>query len=162
MAIIVLHILKEGRPVWFYVLASAAFVISQVIWFLAGRVICKVRCIKNSWVSLLFIVPSQGTNQKIDGSFIATVLETGSVVALYLGWKSITEGPSNEEHFPYQTNLLLTFASFFVQIHGTTMTNLHISGQTHLRFLSFQCHNFHSFSWIQSTDLSCSCIIVLT
>jgi hypothetical protein len=34
----------------------------------------------------------KGTNAKIDGSFIATVLETASVVALYLAWRSITEG----------------------------------------------------------------------
>lgn len=34
----------------------------------------------------------QSSNQKVDGSFIATVLETASVGVLYLAWRSITEG----------------------------------------------------------------------
>jgi Chitin synthase export chaperone len=29
---------------------------------------------------------------KVDGSFIATILETASVTAIYQAWKSITEG----------------------------------------------------------------------
>jgi len=32
-----------------------------------------------------------GTNAKIDGSFIATALETASVIVLYLAWQGITE-----------------------------------------------------------------------
>ena len=34
----------------------------------------------------------QGSNSKIDGSFVATLLETAAVGVLYLAWKSITEG----------------------------------------------------------------------
>ena len=34
----------------------------------------------------------KGTKAKIDGSFIATILETASVAVLYLAWRSITEG----------------------------------------------------------------------
>jgi hypothetical protein len=34
----------------------------------------------------------QGSNQRVDGSFIATILETATVVVIYLAWRSITEG----------------------------------------------------------------------
>ena len=37
----------------------------------------------------------KSTNAKIDGSFVATVLETASVGVLYLAWRSITEGQHN-------------------------------------------------------------------
>ena len=36
----------------------------------------------------------KGSNAKVDGSFVATILETASVGMLYLAWKSITEGES--------------------------------------------------------------------
>ena len=35
---------------------------------------------------------AQGASAKVDGSFVATILETASVGAIYLGWISITEG----------------------------------------------------------------------
>lgn len=35
---------------------------------------------------------NQGSLHKIDGSFIATLLETAAVGVLYLAWDSITEG----------------------------------------------------------------------
>ncbi|TFK37354.1 chitin synthase III catalytic subunit [Crucibulum laeve] len=73
MSYIVLKVLNETRPMWFYLLAAALFVLSQLDWFLLSKVICK------------------GSNQKVDGSFIATLLETASVGVLYLAWKSITE-----------------------------------------------------------------------
>lgn len=37
----------------------------------------------------------QGTNSKVDGSFVATVLETAAVGVLYLAWRSITEGTAS-------------------------------------------------------------------
>ncbi|PAV24094.1 chitin synthase export chaperone [Pyrrhoderma noxium] len=73
MAYIVLGVLRERRPMFFYFLAAVCFVLAQLAWFLLGIVICK------------------RTNAKIDGSFIATILETASVVSLFFGWKSITE-----------------------------------------------------------------------
>jgi len=73
MAYIVLAILNEIRPMWFYVLAGILFVLSQLDYFLLNKVICK------------------GTSAKIDGTFIATILETAAVSVLYLAWKSITE-----------------------------------------------------------------------
>ena len=38
------------------------------------------------------IILDQSSSQKVDGSFIATVLETASVGVLYLAWRNITEG----------------------------------------------------------------------
>lgn len=34
----------------------------------------------------------QGTGSKLDGSFLATLLETFSVYMLFIAWTSITEG----------------------------------------------------------------------
>jgi hypothetical protein len=73
ISIIVLRVLRERKPMWWYLLAATLFIMSQLAWFLLGRVICNA------------------SNQKVDGSFIATLLESASVVALYLGWTSITE-----------------------------------------------------------------------
>jgi len=73
MAYIVLFILKEIRPMWFYLLAAILFVLSQLDYFLLNKVICN------------------GSDAKVDGSFVATVLETASVSVLYLAWRSITE-----------------------------------------------------------------------
>ena len=42
MSYIVLKILNERRPMWYYILAAALFVLSQLAWFLLSRVICKV------------------------------------------------------------------------------------------------------------------------
>ena len=74
MTYVVLGILRERRPMGFYFAAAIAFVLSQLAWFLLGKVICK------------------NTDSKIDGSFVATVLETVAVWLLFFGWKSITEG----------------------------------------------------------------------
>ncbi|KAJ3576639.1 hypothetical protein NP233_g276 [Leucocoprinus birnbaumii] len=73
MTYIVLHVLNETRPMWYYLLSTILFVLAQLAWFLLGRVICR------------------GSNQKVDGSFIATLLETASVGMLFLAWRSITE-----------------------------------------------------------------------
>jgi hypothetical protein len=66
--------LRERRPLVYYALAGILFIFSQLAYFLLSRPICS------------------GTNAKIDGSFIATVFETATVVVLYLAWRSITEG----------------------------------------------------------------------
>ena len=42
--------------------------------------------------STSFQVICKSTNAKIDGSFVATALETASVTVLYFAWRSITEG----------------------------------------------------------------------
>jgi len=79
MAYIVLGILKEVRPMWYYILSATLFVLSQLAYFLLSKVICK------------------GSKRKVDGSFIATVLETASACVLYLAWKSITEESWEDE-----------------------------------------------------------------
>jgi hypothetical protein len=81
MSYIVLAVLNEVRPMWYYILSVVLFVISQLAYFLLSKVICN------------------GSKRKVDGSFIATILETASVGVLYLAWKSITEESWEEE--PY-------------------------------------------------------------
>jgi hypothetical protein len=74
MIYVILGMLKELRPTLYYVLAGVTFVLSQLAWFLLGKVICNA------------------SGSKVDGSFIATLLETATIGFIYLGWKSITEG----------------------------------------------------------------------
>jgi len=81
MTYIVLAVLNEVRPMWFYILSAALFVLSQLAYFLLSKVICK------------------GSSSKIDGSFVATFLETASVGVLYLAWKSITEESWDEDAY---------------------------------------------------------------
>jgi len=70
---IVVKKLREQRPLVYYMLAGILFVLAQLTYFLLSRPICN------------------GTNAKIDGSFLATALETASVIVLYLAWQGITE-----------------------------------------------------------------------
>jgi len=83
MLYVILNMLKEVRPTLYYVLAGVAFVLSQLAWFLLGKVICD------------------GSGSKVDGSFIATILETATVGLLFLGWKSITEGAWDDDSTYY-------------------------------------------------------------
>ncbi|KAI8971337.1 chitin synthase III catalytic subunit [Trametes punicea] len=73
MAYVVLGMLNEVRPMWYFVLAAVLFILSQLDFFLLNKVICE------------------HTSQKIDGTFVATVLETAAVTVLYFAWRSITE-----------------------------------------------------------------------
>lgn len=73
---IVIKKLREQRPLVYYILAGILFILAQLTYFLLSRPICN------------------GTNAKIDGSFIATALETAAVIVLYLAWQNITEGSS--------------------------------------------------------------------
>jgi len=79
MSYIVLRVLNETKPMWYYILATSLFVLSQLAWFLLSRVICK------------------GSNSRVDGSFVATLLETAAVGVLYLAWKAITEESWEDE-----------------------------------------------------------------
>lgn len=80
---IVVRRLREQRPFVFYVLAGVLFVLAQLAYFLLSRPICS------------------GTNAKIDGSFLATALETATVIVLYLAWQGITEDYWGEDvYFP--------------------------------------------------------------
>ncbi|KAI4524789.1 hypothetical protein K523DRAFT_320247 [Schizophyllum commune Tattone D] len=81
MGYIVLAVLNEIRPMWYYVISAVLFVLSQLAYFLLSHVVCK------------------GSNAKVDGSFIATLLETASVGVLYLAWRSITEESWDEDAY---------------------------------------------------------------
>lgn len=81
MIYIVLAVLREVKPVVYYVLAAVLFVLSQLAYYLLGRVICSA------------------SNGKVDGTFLATLLETATVGALYLGWRSITEESWDEGYY---------------------------------------------------------------
>ncbi|KAH8824179.1 chitin synthase III catalytic subunit [Flagelloscypha sp. PMI_526] len=84
MAYIVIAVLNEMRPMWYYILALVLFILAQLAWLLLGKVVCK------------------GSSEKIDGSFIATVLETAAVGVLWLAWRSITEESWDEPEPYYQ------------------------------------------------------------
>lgn len=136
MVYVVLGMLNELRPVWYFILAAVLFVLSQLDFFLLSKVICKVRLLSlyprfptptslrlpslhqtrsisvhrsHRSLSLTFAPCIPGVNahadphtdihlfqaaspSKVDGSFIATILETAAVAVLYLAWRSITEG----------------------------------------------------------------------
>jgi len=79
MAYVVLGILREVRPLWYYVLAAILFILSQLDYFLLSKVICT------------------GSSSKVDGSFIATLLETAAVGVLVMAWRSITEETWDDE-----------------------------------------------------------------
>jgi len=81
MTYIVLAILNEVRPMWYYILSAVLFILSQLDYFLLNKVICK------------------GANAKVDGSFVATILETASVGVLYLAWRSITEESWDDDYY---------------------------------------------------------------
>ncbi|KAF8522916.1 chitin synthase III catalytic subunit [Hysterangium stoloniferum] len=81
MSYVVLGILREVRPLWYYVLAAVLFVLSQLDYFLLSKVICNA------------------SSGKVDGSFIATLLETLAVGVLVWGWKSITEDTWDDETY---------------------------------------------------------------
>ncbi|EIN08749.1 hypothetical protein PUNSTDRAFT_52231 [Punctularia strigosozonata HHB-11173 SS5] len=81
MLYIVLGVLNEVRPMWFFSLAFILFVLSQLDYYLLNKVICK------------------GANHKVDGSFVATLLETAAVGVIYLAWRSITEESWDDDYY---------------------------------------------------------------
>lgn len=72
-----------------------AFVASQVVYILANEPLCKA------------------AKAKVDGSFLATLLETVSVVLLVVTWTSVTEGL-----FSTISNSLPTLTIPYLQKHG--------------------------------------------
>ncbi|KAF9237718.1 chitin synthase III catalytic subunit [Melanogaster broomeanus] len=83
MLYIVLRVLNEVKPVWYYVISAILFVLSQLDYFLLSEVICR------------------GSSMKVDGSFIATILETAAVVVLYYAWRGITEETAEDWDMDY-------------------------------------------------------------
>jgi len=81
MAYVVIGILREGRPLFYYAGAAFLFVLSQLAYFLLSKIICR------------------GTGHKVDGSFVATLLETAAVTVLYFAWTSITEESWDDPYY---------------------------------------------------------------
>jgi len=73
MVYIVVRVLRETKPLWFYILAAVLFVLSVLAQLLLSKVICEA------------------SDAKVDGAFIATLLQTAAVGVLYLAWLNITE-----------------------------------------------------------------------
>jgi len=73
MSYVIVHTLKEVKPLLWYGLSFGLFVLSQLAFFLLSGVLCRA------------------SNAVVDASFIATILETASLVALFFAWRSITE-----------------------------------------------------------------------
>ncbi|KAG9311936.1 chitin synthase III catalytic subunit [Chiua virens] len=82
MLYVVIGVLSEIKAVWYYVISVVLFVLSQLDYFLLSKVICR------------------GASMKVDGSFIATLLETAAVVFLYFGWRGITEADWDDDYYP--------------------------------------------------------------
>lgn len=70
---VVVRVLKEKKPLLLFTAAAGAFILSQGAYYALSYKMCT------------------GTNEKVDGSFLATLLETVAVVLVFLGWRSITE-----------------------------------------------------------------------
>jgi hypothetical protein len=94
MAYIVLAVLNEVRPMWYYTLSATLFVLSQLDYFLLNKIICRVGAYLALGPWSTANTPPQSSSHKIDGSFVATVLETAAIGVLFLAWKNITEGES--------------------------------------------------------------------
>lgn len=87
MGWVVIAVLREMRPLIYYALAGLLFILAQLAYFLLSRPLCSA------------------SKAKVDGSFIATMLETASVFVIYLAWRSITEDYwSEDEYYPNYPN----------------------------------------------------------
>jgi len=83
MTYIVLTILQEWKPCLLYVGSFLLFAGSQVIYMVPSKTICEA------------------SNRVLDGSFIATVLETGSLGLVFLAWMKITESSWDSNYIPF-------------------------------------------------------------
>ncbi|GAA95271.1 uncharacterized protein L969DRAFT_84997 [Mixia osmundae IAM 14324] len=71
-------VLREGRPALIFLAALLTFVLSQGIYYGLSEMICL------------------RSGAKVDGSFLATFLESVTIVLIYLGWSGITEDEWDE------------------------------------------------------------------
>lgn len=70
---VIARVLREKKPALLFTASAISFILSQGAYFALSYKICT------------------GTKNKVDGSFLATLLETVAIVLLWFGWKSITE-----------------------------------------------------------------------
>jgi len=73
MSYIVLKVLGEWKPFLLYLASLIVFAGSQVVYMVPSKFICEA------------------SNRVLDGSFIATALETTSFALLFMAWMKITE-----------------------------------------------------------------------
>jgi len=81
MAYVITVVLREKKPLGYLTSAILVMAASQVVYLLANDPLCKA------------------AQEKVDGSFIATILETVSVVLLIVTWSSVTEESWGEEGY---------------------------------------------------------------
>lgn len=81
MAYVITVVLREKKPLGYLTSAFIVMAGSQVVFMLANDPLCKA------------------AQQKVDGSFIATLLETISVVLLIVTWSSVTEESWGEDGY---------------------------------------------------------------
>ncbi|TIB75238.1 hypothetical protein E3Q10_01469 [Wallemia mellicola] len=73
MIYVIFFLLKETLPAFWYASSLLTFMLSQAALFALGYTICD------------------GSNSRVDGAFVATLLEAISLGFLFGGWRSITE-----------------------------------------------------------------------
>ncbi|KDQ16375.1 hypothetical protein BOTBODRAFT_107135 [Botryobasidium botryosum FD-172 SS1] len=78
---VVVRVLRERKPMFFYLAAVFLFVLSQLAYFLLSKPLCRA------------------SDSKVDGSFIATLLETAAVGCYYLAWVNITEDTWDDDQY---------------------------------------------------------------
>jgi hypothetical protein len=81
MAYVIVGVLREQKPLGYLTSALIAMAASQVVYMVANDPLCKA------------------SKEKVDGSFIATLLETISLVLLVVTWSSVTEESWAEEGY---------------------------------------------------------------
>jgi len=72
-SIVVWRVLRESKPLILFAATAFTFALAEGSRYALSHTICT------------------GTDAKIDGSFLATLLETATACLLYLAWESITE-----------------------------------------------------------------------
>ncbi|GAA6062320.1 hypothetical protein JCM10212_006872 [Sporobolomyces blumeae] len=70
---VVVRVLREKKPLFTLLISAVSFILAQAAYYALSHKICT------------------GTNAKIDGAWIATLLETVSVVGIFAAWKMVTE-----------------------------------------------------------------------
>jgi hypothetical protein len=65
MTYIVLQVLNETRPMVYYILSAALFILSQLAWFLLNRVICKVRSVVGCYFIHLIVLGRRDHRQRL-------------------------------------------------------------------------------------------------
>ncbi|GJJ13091.1 hypothetical protein Clacol_007341 [Clathrus columnatus] len=111
--------LEQGSTALVVLTAIHAGIVAALFWALLGNALVSMQVVEDGTLSSLIsrfvvlyyydafcmkygrYVICKGTDSRIDGSFIATLLETLAVIVLVAGWKNITEDSWEEEENDY-------------------------------------------------------------